>query len=83
MSPMRASSGLAGRIDWTFVAAVAGLVLAFLPETCAYLADELPRYARDVTPLFVYSHSLQHVFTQKALAFGLFADLKPGNRIFA
>ena len=27
MSPMRVSSGLAGRVDWTFVAAVAGLLI--------------------------------------------------------
>ncbi|MGC4121490.1 MAG: glycosyltransferase 87 family protein [Myxococcales bacterium] len=57
------------------VAAVVLLVLAFLPQTRSYLDDELPRYARDVTPLFVYSHSLQHVFAQKELAYGLFALL--------
>ena len=28
MSPMRMHSGLGGRVDWTFVAAVAGLVAA-------------------------------------------------------
>jgi hypothetical protein len=58
------------------VLAVALAILVFLPQTRAYLEDEFPRYASEVNPVFVYSHSLQHVFPQRLwIAYLLFAAL--------
>jgi len=61
MSPMRASSGLAGRIDWTFVAAVAGLVVA---GTLAMLSA--------ASTTIYYSSILQKHFVALALGLTLF-----------
>lgn len=62
MSPMRASSGLAVRLDWTLVAAVAGLLVV---GTLAMLS------AASTTPY--YSSILQKHFIALALGLVLFA----------
>lgn len=62
MSPMRASSGLAGRIDWTFVAAVAALLLT---GTLAMLSA--------ASTTIYYSSILQKHFIALTLGIILFA----------